>query len=300
MEIQLYEKMQNPLEGIRAIGEMFAKSGMFGCEKVEQGMVLALECMTQRKAPSEIMRTFHIVEGNLSKKALAALAEFRGKGGKHQWLATGDKPAAKDDDQYAELKLTSPDGETVTYRYSMADAKAEGLVKPRSRWEKRPGNMLRARCISNGIGIVCPEIYAGGDEGESEPSKPSEPLLQPKAEAKAEPVKEAPKPEKEKVVEVTTTVAPIEKAAEKAPEPTRKFTAADVRLDPTGQRLSNETVIALGELIGEHQESALKWLVNKQWIKEAIHELSPERARRIIEKPETFINYVAPKVAAKA
>lgn len=89
MQIELYSKLQNPIEAIDRIGEMFAKSGMFGCEKVEQGKILALICLAEGKSPVAITTNYHIVEGKLSKKALAALADFRTSGGKHKWLASG-------------------------------------------------------------------------------------------------------------------------------------------------------------------------------------------------------------------
>ena len=87
--IELYSRINNPIDAITSIGDFFAKSGMFGCEKVEQGRVLAMECLATNKPPSVIARTYHIMDGKLSKKALAALAEFRGIGGKHKWIKDG-------------------------------------------------------------------------------------------------------------------------------------------------------------------------------------------------------------------
>jgi hypothetical protein len=287
MEIELYEKMTNPLDAIVQIGRMFAKSGMFGCEKEEQGQVLALICMTEKRSPVDINRSYDIVDGKLRKKSLASLADFRAKGGKHKWIKTGE------DGKEAEIKLTI-DGETITSKFTMEDAQKQGLIKPRSNWEKSPQNMLRARAVSNGVAMLCPEIFAG-DDSESDEPRSTAPLLpeKPKSEPKVEAKPEAKTEPKEKAIEVE---AKVETKSEEKSEPVKKFMAADVRLDPSGKRLSDESVIALLDAIGEvNHVAAFEWLKAKKWIVSGLHEISVERARRILEKPEAFIGYVKGK-----
>lgn len=297
-EIELYSKMQNPLEAIDRLGEMFAKSGMFGCEKVEQGKVLAVICMAEKKSPVAITRDYDIVEGKLRKKALAALADFRSIGGKHEWLSSGDVSNPNEELWFAELKLTL-DGIAIVYRYSMADARKEGLIKDKSRWAKRPGNMLRARCISNGVAMLCPEIFAG-DDSDSEPVERPEIL---------------PQNEKEKTIEaevVSSTVAAASPMATQASEPTssqpinsdanvvqspavstnsKAFGPQDVRINPNNPNLlSDETCVALVALFGNGSTTAcLEWIKNKKWITDDLAQLSIERARRILSKPVEFM-----------
>jgi hypothetical protein len=274
MQIELYERMQNPLDGIKAIGEMFAKSGMFGCDNTSAGQVLAVICMTERKSPVELLRTYDIVDGKLRKKALASLADFRAKGGKHKWLKTGD------DGKEAVIELTH-EGQTVTSRFTIDEARNMGLVRDKSNWVKSPANMLRARAISNGVAMLCPEIFAG-DDSEAEDRNVA-PLLspkEPKAESKAE-VKA------DKVVDVET----VEKPADEKPAD-KKFGAADVRLSADGKRLSDETVAALGDVIGSNFTAAMDWLKLKGWVTTGLHEISVERARKIFDKPESFIKVI--------
>jgi len=160
--IELYTKLQNPIEAIDRLGEMFAKSGMFGCSRVEQGKVLAMICLAEQKSPVHILRTFHIIDGQLSKKALASLAEFRKAGGRHKWILDGSDG----------IKATGAftfEGNTVEVSYSIEDAKRQNLsMKPGSNWAKTPSNMLRARVITNAIAMLCPEIFAG-DDSDNEP-----------------------------------------------------------------------------------------------------------------------------------
>lgn len=292
MEIELYSKIQDPLSAADRMGEMFARSGMFGCEKVEQGKVLALICMVERKSPVAITTNYDIVEGKLRKKALAALADFRAAGGKHKWLRSGDEPVAKEDDRYAELELIDRENIKIVYRYSMADARLEGLVKPKSRWEKRPGNMLRARCISNGLGMLCPEIFAGEDEESDFTPKQNEPLLREKNEAipvQAEVVSKTPKTEpkaKEPIKDETTPTPsePVQKA----------FSVDDIAVDPVTDRLTVAAMGALENAIGEkNMPNAILWLKAKGWISDTLSELSVDRAKRILVRPAEFIGHIS-------
>lgn len=171
MEIQLYSKLNDPLSAITQLGNMFAKSGMFGCDRAEQGQVLAMICLAEMKSPTAIVRDYHIIEGKLSKKALAALADFRNAGGRHKWIKTGDE--GKDDEREAVGEFEFQ-GNKLTVKFSMADAKKAMLIRPRSAWDKQPANMLRARVISNAVAMLAPEIYAGdesSDEPETKPAK---------------------------------------------------------------------------------------------------------------------------------
>ena len=153
--------MNDPLGAVEKLGDWMAKSGLFGCEKAEQGRVLAMICMTERKSPTAILRTYHLVGGKLSKKAMAAFAEFRRAGGKVRWIQTGDEPNAKE----ASAVFTW-EGNDTTWSYSLDDATRAGLVRPNSGWVLRPGNMLRSKVISNALGALAPEIFAGEDESD--------------------------------------------------------------------------------------------------------------------------------------
>jgi len=127
---------------------------MFGCSNEAQGRVLALACIAERKNPLELVRTYHIIDGKLSMRADAMLAEFRKLGGKVRWTATGD------DGKEAKAIFSFEDVDTEI-GYSIEDAKRAGLVKDKSAWVKDPGAMLRARVTSKAVRMLAPEIVAG-------------------------------------------------------------------------------------------------------------------------------------------
>lgn len=256
-------------------------------------MVLAMACIAEGKSPFEIMRTYHIVEGKLSKKALAQLAEFRAKGGKVKWIQSGDDPATDEKDRKA-IGEFSFEGNTARYVYSLADARIEGILRPNSRWTKRPGNMLRARCITNALGMLCPEIVAGEDnDGDAamdiappaalDLSKEGEKAI----EVKALPPKPAAIKEDEKEL-AAAGLAPAQAAAKSEPA---KFIAA---ADANG--LTAETLATFAKAIGDKNlKAVVVWLLNAAWIKPLengegdLSTLSLKRARQIIDNPAGFL-----------
>lgn len=143
-----------PMAFVEAFGRTFALTGAGGCKTVEDGKLMALACLCERKSIFDISREFHLMDGKLSMKAETMLARFRQKGGKHRWLKTGD------DGQAAELELTF-DGQTIVSRYTIEDAKQAKLIKTGGNWEKSPRTMLRARCCSEGVRMLAPEISGG-------------------------------------------------------------------------------------------------------------------------------------------
>jgi hypothetical protein len=286
MQIELYSKLNDPLNAIDRIGQFFAKSGMFGCDRVEQGQVLAMVCLSENKSPVVINRTYDIVEGKLRKKALAALAEFRSKGGKHKWLRSGDEATEKEDDRKAVLEVTPTDAPPLTYSYSMADARAEGLIRDKSRWTKRPGNMLRARCISNALGMVCPELYAGDDDGEAEPLAERPINLAAAAQETAKAV----------VVDVVATH--VAEATSPTPPPQQPATAVtpepQAEATPAGTKLPQELVDQVEKSISEHAVAAGKWMLKEGWLQagQGLDSLTEARAKRIIKNRESFIRAI--------
>lgn len=153
----VYDQIADPLAFVTQIGQVFWKAGACGCDTEAKGQLLALVCLTERKNPFEIDRTYHLIDGKLSMRADAMLAEFRARGGKHKWIKDGS------DGTEAVLELTF-DGQSITSPFTIEDAKRAKLLKedkPNSNWMKDPASMLRARCISRGVRMVAPEIVAG-------------------------------------------------------------------------------------------------------------------------------------------
>lgn len=157
-QMSIYDRIADPLDFVNQMGKVFAKAGACGVSTEAEGQLLALACACEKKTPFEIGRRFHIMDGKLVLKSDVMLSDFGQAGGTHKWLKDGS------DGIEAVLWIKRPDGEVMTSSYSITDAQAAELIRPKSNWTKGPkavGQMLRARATSNGIRMLMPGIVAG-------------------------------------------------------------------------------------------------------------------------------------------
>ena len=153
----IYNKITDPIQAIQVMGEMIWGSGMFGCVKPEQGMVLAMTCLAEGKAPLELAKTYHIIEGKLSMRADAMLGRYLTTGGKVKWLVRSDTEVRA---------IWSKDGNDVEIAATLDEFKNNGVAigangKLKANWQKFPRQMLTARCVSEGVRLLAPQIVSG-------------------------------------------------------------------------------------------------------------------------------------------
>jgi len=160
-EIVLYDQLaqQGAMKAIETLGNTFARSQMFGLSTPQQGQVVAMACLVERKSPLDIMKTYHVIEGTLSKRAEKMLAEFQARGGRLKFV--------EHTDEACEIVFTHPEYQPdgLTIRFELKDLIAKGVAKGKdgikTNYKKSPRQMLRARCISDGIRAVDPEVVCG-------------------------------------------------------------------------------------------------------------------------------------------
>lgn len=218
-DLSLYQSIQtgeNSLDKVARMGAIFAGSGMFGCTRAEQGMVLAMACLTHRLSPLEVANKYHIIDGMLSKRAGAALAEFKAMGGEYEWIKTGQEQVEKPVDRVA-LGRFSLDGKTLEVAFSMRDAMNAGLVREGSAWTNYPWKMLRARVVSDALGMLAPEIYFGVAETDDAPDFSNGKSLFQESETEKPTPKNEPKNQPEIIdAEVINSNAPNSKSTNRA------------------------------------------------------------------------------------
>jgi hypothetical protein len=151
-QIVAYDKI-NDAAGLEMFGNAICRSGMFGCESKEAGIVFALQCVAENKPPLEMAKNYHLVKGKLTKRADAMLADFRRAGGKVTWRDLKDEKVQAAVFEFEDVQTPAS--------FSMEDAKRAGLVRSGSAWDKTPAAMLRARCISETLRAIAPEIVQG-------------------------------------------------------------------------------------------------------------------------------------------
>lgn len=281
-ELVLYDTLSRDTSQLTRIGEAAAKSGVFGMSRPEQGTTMMLICMTERITPLQFLRNFHVMpDGKFSLKAMAALAEFERLGGKFNWLSSGDAKTEKPEDQYAEAEFEFAERK-VKYRYSLADARQEGVCKTGSRYEKRPGQMLRARVTTNALGMIAPGIFSGmGGDDEVEVVPAGQQLDLSKSNPPSSPVK----------VEVLPPVEESKPAQASVPSSMQPNTTVFKAAADEHGKLTMETVAALQTALGDKADAAFKLMQAKKWFTEDIRTVVPGRIQRVLDDPAKFIQF---------
>ncbi len=278
-------KADDSLAAIERLGQWIARCGMFGCDRSEQGNIIALSCIELGISLTEFARTYDLVKGKLRKKALAAQVAFEDLGGVVEWIDIGDNGSGK-----AEAKLTY-NGQSRVFSFTVEDAKKAGLDRgSESNWQKWQSEMLCARVLSRGIARLCPRVYAGCEDSDDAPA----PVLQLSAPVshKPEPVATRecdPEPVQGKGEGVHTTSNPTPPAVG-APENHER--------GQISKQLADEVAVA----IGSHQPAAIAWMQRQTppWItKEQIAAvenpfvfLTEMRAKKIINQIMGFIRNI--------
>jgi hypothetical protein len=155
--VGIYNKITDPIQAIEKMGEMIWASGMFGCVKPEQGMVLAMQCLAEGKAPLELAKTYHIIEGKLTMRADAMLGRYLTTGGKVKWLVRSDVEVRA---------IWSKDGNDVEIASTLEEFKNNGIAMSakgglKDNWRKFPKQMLTARNVSEAVRLLAPQIISG-------------------------------------------------------------------------------------------------------------------------------------------
>lgn len=157
--LTVYENVKEPMAFVEKFGGMIARSRMFGCQNEAQGQVLAMACLAERQNPIAIKRMYHIIDGNLSMRSDAMLAELRNRGGKHKVLKRTPDEASIE---------VSFNGEKLTESLSWEEAQKEpwpfgkgGQLKKNWATPRARRQMLWARVVSEAVRTIAPEIIAG-------------------------------------------------------------------------------------------------------------------------------------------
>jgi hypothetical protein len=128
------------------------KSGLFGLKDQSQALALMALCEAEGLHPAHAVRDYHIVQGRPAMKADAMLARFQNAGGSVNWT------------HYSDDRVTGvfshAQGGSITVTWTIEQAKKIGLTG-KDNWRNYPRNMLRARCISEGVRAIYPGIAVG-------------------------------------------------------------------------------------------------------------------------------------------
>jgi hypothetical protein len=252
--LSVYSKITDPIHAMQVMGEMIAGSGMFGCTKTEQGMVLAMQCLAEGKPPLELAKTYHIIEGKLTMRADAMLGRYLTSGGKVKWTERSDKRVAA---------TWICDGNEVEIAVTIEEMTKNGVAlgnngKLKTNWQRFPRQMLTARNVSEAVRLLMPQIVSGiyTPEEVADFSNNDRQVIP----AQATPVIQRIQPVKLEVVDENTT--------------------------------AKESLIArLDELLAQYEPHATNYLMTKSYLKagQSYRDLDAMTAQRMLASPAKII-----------
>lgn len=164
----------NSVQDMQTLGAVLAQSQLFGQTNPAVGLAIVGMCHQKRISWLDFMQNFHMIQGVVSKKTDAIVADFHRMGGTHKVLCrTSEK---------AEAVFTLGDC-TYTSSITWEDCKYEPFIyigkekdvvplieqgafdrlaiKAKYRTPRARMQMLWARCVSDGVRVVAPECVQG-------------------------------------------------------------------------------------------------------------------------------------------
>lgn len=169
--VGVYDRISDPMLAIKTLGRSIFLSGIFGLDKPEQGEILAMQCLVEKKSPLELARTYHFIQGQLAIRSDALLAKFHQAGGSVKWTERTDEKV-----KATFRKGTASADIVADMKEYVGNGTALGKDKQlKDNWKKWPRRMLTARAISEGVRLIAPECCFGTytvEELDATPSRP--------------------------------------------------------------------------------------------------------------------------------
>ena len=141
-----------PFNDIERMAKAISSSSLFGVKTVDQAIALMLVAQAEGMHPAIAATHYHVINGRPTLKADAMLSRFQAAGGTVNWKT------------YTDAEVTGtfahPQGGRVDITWTVAQAQTAGLTKNPT-WRQYPRQMLRSRCISEGIRTVYPGVTVG-------------------------------------------------------------------------------------------------------------------------------------------
>lgn len=137
---------------VERMAAAIVKSNLFGAKTLDQAISLMLVAQAEGCHPAIAARDYDIIQGRPAKKSEAMLRDFIRGGGKVTWH--------KLDDTIADATFAHPQGGEVRISWDMKRVEMAGLGG-KEMYKKFPRQMLRSRCVSEGIRTVFPMATSG-------------------------------------------------------------------------------------------------------------------------------------------
>ena len=145
------------MDELYRLGQIYAQSGVFGNINPDVGTIIAQYIYQKGTTLVEFAANYDVLGSKISPKAKYLLARL---------LAVGGSYDIKDYED-TKVSITFSYGKVArTITTTIEDAERAGLTRDskgrvKSMWQRFPRRMLFARVVSEGVGIVAPNVNAG-------------------------------------------------------------------------------------------------------------------------------------------
>ena len=180
--ITVYEKINDPLGAAKQMGEIMAKSQMFGVS-ADAGAVCAMVCMAEGIHFVDFFKKYHVIKGRLSRRADSLIAEFVQAGGSFV-IKQNDPDACEIEFTWkgnqSTRRITWEDAQQARWPWKDPSDHSKGLKDNWSTPLDREG-MLYSRVVSTHLRRTAPELFSAtytSDEIQDEPGIPDPVLVQ--------------------------------------------------------------------------------------------------------------------------
>lgn len=141
-----------PIQEIEKMGTYLAKSGLFGFKTPEQAIAIMLVAQAEGRHPATVAMDYDVIQGRPALKTVCLQSRFQHAGGKIEWHQL--------DETVADATFSHPSGGSRRINWTIEMARKAKLAD-KDIWKAYPRAMLRSRCVSEGVRIVCPAVIGG-------------------------------------------------------------------------------------------------------------------------------------------
>ncbi len=141
------------MPNLTAQAQAVTRSGLFGFKNENQALTLLLLAQSEGLSPISALKMYHIIGSKPVLKSAEVLSRFQNAGGKIKYI--------KSTDEECEIEFFHEQGGSLTIKWDIEKAKKAGIYNTNPVWQKYPSNMLRSRCITDGVVALYPVCLGG-------------------------------------------------------------------------------------------------------------------------------------------
>lgn len=164
----------NGMADLVTVGQLLSQTKMFGTINPADGFIIASICYQYDLTYDEFAETYNVMHGRLSKKTDAILCDLYTLGGKHKPIERTSAVAkaeftfggntytseVKFDDLKKEPFIYSGKEEDILRKIAAGQFN-QLQIKGKYQTERSRMQMLWARCVSDGVRVICPAACKG-------------------------------------------------------------------------------------------------------------------------------------------